>query len=141
MTDAADTQRRILLGRVQGIFGVKGWVKIFSYTEPRKNILDYSPWLVKHNDQWQEMKIERGRLQGKRVVAKIEGFDDADTAVGLISAEIFISRERLPEPGENEFYWTDLEGMRVIDQGDGFPSQQVQKLERHIRPLTANLRK
>ena len=118
MTDAADNQRHVLLGRVQGIYGVKGWVKIFSYTEPRKNILDYSPWLVKLNNQWQEMKIESGRLQGKRVVAKIEGIDDPDAATALLNAEISVPRERLPEPGENEFYWTDLEGMRVIDQGE-----------------------
>ncbi len=118
MTDAASDKCRVVLGRVHGIFGIAGWVKVFSYTEPRKNILDYSPWLVMRNGQWQEMKLENGRLQGKRVIAKLEGISDPDAAATLMNADIAILRDSLPSPGENEFYWADLEELRVIDQNE-----------------------
>ena len=118
MTDAAKQKRRVVLGRVQGVYGTKGWVKIYSHTDPRENILGYETWLVNVNGQWHEMNIESGRLQGKLVIAKLENICDRDVAAGLMNADIAVLRDKLPPTAGNEIYWTDLEGLRVFNQDD-----------------------
>jgi 16S rRNA processing protein RimM len=107
----------VVLGRINGLYGVRGWVKIYSYTEPRDNILSYTPWLVHYQGQWREMRLVEGRTQGKGVVAHIQGFDDRDLAATLIGSEIAISRTQLPPSAPDEYYWADLEGCRVVTAG------------------------
>lgn len=104
----------VVLGRINGLYGVRGWVKVYSYTEPRDNILNYSPWQVYYQGQWREMRPLEGRSQGKGVVVHVEGFDDRDLAATLIGSEIAISREQMPPSRPGEYYWADLEGCRVV---------------------------
>ena len=74
---AADIQY-VSLGRVSGLHGVQGWVKVHSDTSPRENILSYKTWYLKNGDRWEPRKLKGGRRQGKSVVAKLEGCDDRD---------------------------------------------------------------
>ncbi|OAI14254.1 MULTISPECIES: ribosome maturation factor RimM [Methylomonas] len=104
------------VGQISGVFGIKGWVKVFSYTDPRENILAYSPWCLRKNDQIREFKVLAGRRQGAAVVAELEDLDDRDAAMALMGSEILIRRQQLPEPADGEYYWTDLIGLRVVNQ-------------------------
>ena len=104
-----------MVGKINGLFGVQGWVKIFSHTEPRKNILNYQPWQVKLDGQWQQLTITAGREQSKTVVASIEGVNDRDQARALMGAEIYIDRSQLPELTPGEYYWDDLLGLEVVN--------------------------
>ncbi len=114
MTDGANTDELIILGHVSGVFGVKGWLKIYSETDPVQNILKYKPWLLFRNNQWQAFQPLQGKKQGKGVVAYIEGYDDRDQAAGLKGCKIAVRRDQLPEIGDDDgYYWTDLEGLRV----------------------------
>ena len=106
----------VIVGQISGLFGVSGWVKVFSYTEPRENITRFSPWIIKTADGWTEVKPEQGKRHGKGVIAKLAGYDDCDMAGKLIGNEIAIRKEQLPELAENEFYWNDLIGLQVINQ-------------------------
>ncbi len=101
------------MGRVVGLFGVRGWVKVFSFTDPRQGILDYDGWLLKRDGEWIEKAVLDGKRQGKSVIAQLEGIDDRDTAAEWIDSDIAIARDALPEPEEGSFYWTDLEGCEV----------------------------
>lgn len=103
-------------GKISGVFGVKGWVKVFSYTSPRENILKYSPWLLKKNGQTQEVKVLDGQLHNGAVVAQIEGVADRDAAQMLMGTEILIRRIQLPKPKPGEYYWSDLIGLNVVNQ-------------------------
>jgi 16S rRNA processing protein RimM len=103
----------LLAGEISGVFGIKGWVKIFSFTEPRENILRYSPWLLQKNDQTQEIKVIGGQLHGNGVVAELAGISDRDMALGLMGFKILIRREQLPKPASDEYYWSDLVGLAV----------------------------
>lgn len=103
--------KRVVLGRIAGVYGVRGWVKVFSETEPREGILGYSPWLV--GDSPTPRAVLEGRRHGKGVVARIEGCDDRDQAAALVDQEIAVTRARLPPSRSDEFYWTDLEGLEV----------------------------
>ncbi len=107
-------ERRVLLGRIVGVHGVRGEVKIESYTEPRLAIFDYSPWLVETApNEIEKIGDVQGRVQGKGVVASL-GFGDRDAAAKLIGARIFVSRSALPEL-QNEFYQEDLAGLEVVN--------------------------
>jgi 16S rRNA processing protein RimM len=113
-TDVSDTDRQyIVLGQINGLHGVKGWVKVFSHTEPRENILKYRTWFLKRGSVWQPCKVLSGRRQGKTVVVQLEGINDRDQAAALLGTDIAITRDQLPPPAANEYYWTDLEGLQV----------------------------
>jgi 16S rRNA processing protein RimM len=104
----------VVLGRIAGIFGVKGWVKVFSYTEPREAILDYENWLLKHGDAWQEITVEEGKMHGRSVIAKLANVGDRDAAAEFVDFDIVVPREELPDTEELEYYWVDLEGLQVV---------------------------
>jgi 16S rRNA processing protein RimM len=103
--------RMLVLGRIAGLFGVRGWIKIFSETEPRENILAYSPWYL--GAARLEREPVEGRRQGKSLIARLKGCDDRDQASGLVGLEIAVRRDQLPPASSDEFYWADLEGLRV----------------------------
>ncbi len=105
--------QHVVVGRISGLYGVRGWVKVFSFTEPRENILNYSPWQLSHGDEKIECVIADGRVHGKGLVAKIDGVDDRDVAARYVGAEIRVERDRFDRESKNEYYWVDLEGMRV----------------------------
>jgi 16S rRNA processing protein RimM len=106
--------RVVRLGEVAGIFGVKGWVKVVSYTNPRTNLFDYSPWLLEQAGVRRAMAVEAARDTGRNLIAKLEGIDDRDAAAELIGAGIDVRREALPACAPDEYYWTDLVGLNVV---------------------------
>ncbi|NEX21174.1 ribosome maturation factor RimM [Thiorhodococcus mannitoliphagus] len=103
---------RIVLGRVSGVYGVKGWVKIFSETDPREGILKYQPWLL--GPDAKPWRFAEGKRHGKGVVARLENCEDRDQAAMFVGQEIAIDRRQLPPASPDEFYWIDLEGLEVI---------------------------
>ena len=117
----------VILGRISGLFGVKGWVKVYSYTEPREAVLDYDRWLLSGKDGWQDAAVAEGQRHGKTVIVRIDGYDDRDQAAGLIGTEIGIPRDELPETEGDQYYWSDLEGLSVVDR-DGTELGKVSHL-------------
>ena len=112
MNDPSD--RKILVGRIVGLHGVTGEVKLESFTEPRLQIFRYQPWLLKSAGVEQEIRGSRGKAQGKGIVARLPDVDDRDAAAKLVGSEIWINRSLLPGAKADEFYWTDLEGLEVL---------------------------
>ena len=108
----------MILGRVTGLYGVKGWIKVHSYTEPREAILDYKDWLLLRDSGSQAVKLAEGKRHGKTVIARIDGVDDRDAAAGYVGNDIGVARQQLPDTGRGEYYWADLEGLQVV-HGDG----------------------
>lgn len=107
-------------GQISGVFGVKGSVKVFSHTDPRENILRYSPWLLKKNDQTRQVKVVSGQRQGLNVVASLEGIQDRDQAFELMGWDILIHKSQLPKPQQGEYYWLDLIGLEVKNLQDEY---------------------
>ncbi|WP_456416633.1 ribosome maturation factor RimM [Thiolapillus sp.] len=106
-------ERLVTLGRISGLHGVQGWLKVFSDTRPRENILTYSPWYLQRGQGWEKWLPEAGRRQGKLVLVKLQGCNDRETARELMEAAIAVRRSQLPVTAD-EFYWADLEGMQVV---------------------------
>lgn len=119
-TMAQQDNERILLGRITGLYGVRGWLKVFSNTEPRDNILSYTPWLIRgkglEGGQWHEITVCQGRLQGKGIIVQLEGYTDRDQARALIGADIAIDRHQLAPLAAGEYYWSDLQELQVVNQ-------------------------
>lgn len=111
---SSDGSDVLIVGRINGLYGVRGWLRIFSYTEPRENIIHYSPWLIGTEGRWRNVEVDDGRAQGKGVVVKLLGCDDRDAASLLIGQDIAIRRDQLEALASGEYYWADLEGLRVV---------------------------
>ncbi|MGH8190144.1 MAG: ribosome maturation factor RimM [Rhodanobacteraceae bacterium] len=110
-------ERRVLLGRIVGVHGVHGAVKLESFTEPRLAIFDYKPWLLEREPgRFEEIAEAHGHAQGKGIVATLAGVGDRDRAAGLIGANVLVPRSALPEPEADEFYQMDLEGLQVVNE-------------------------
>ena len=105
--------RPIVLGRISGVFGVRGEIKLESWTDPREAIFRYQPWALVRGDSSSTMSGVRGRTHGQALVATVPGIDDRDRAQELVGFEISVSRSALPPPKPGEYYWVDLEELHV----------------------------
>jgi len=112
----SDNERRILLGRIVGAFGIRGQIKIESWTEPRDAIFRYQPWILR-DAQGNERVFEgaRGKESGKHLVATFPEVTDRDVVEAMRGTDIYVLRSALPPPKAGEFYWIDLEGFRVVN--------------------------
>ncbi|MBA2410259.1 MAG: ribosome maturation factor RimM [Gammaproteobacteria bacterium] len=106
---------RVRVGRIAGLFGVTGWVKIFSYTEPRENIVHYSPWRLLCPGSEELKTVAEGQRHGDAVIARLQGVEDRDTAAALVGAEIEVENAQLQPLPPDEFYWAQLQGLEVVE--------------------------
>ncbi len=107
------------VGRITTVFGVKGWLKIHSDTQPLENIFSYNPWWLKTRHGVKAVEVEEFRPHGKGLVALIKGIDDRDLAQELCQVNIAVEREQMQQLDAGEFYWHQLEGLVVISEFEG----------------------
>ncbi len=105
----------VIMGRVTGLHGVRGWVKVHSYTRDHLDILEYDHWRLRLTGAWREIEVQEGRPQGRGIVVHLKGVDDRDQAATLVGADIAIPRAQLPRLKKGEYYWSQLEGLRVTN--------------------------
>lgn len=109
-------QELISVGKISGVFGVKGWIKVYSFTDIRESILEYSPWLLMKAGNSKTIEVADAAIQGKALIAQLKGINDRTSAEALVGWEIFIRPEQLPKLSEGEYYWSDLIGLNVETQ-------------------------
>lgn len=107
-------QEKVVVGKLGASYGIKGWLKIFSFTEEPEGIFSYSPWFIKIRGEWQEVKVEDWKRHNKGWVAKLDGIDQREEVQALTNAEIAVDPEVLPALSGDEFYWRELIGMKVV---------------------------
>ena len=108
-------EEQVLVGKITGAFGIKGWVKVHSFTSPIENIVSYLPWTLKLGpDEW-KIDVLEARIHGKGLVARVETVDDRNAAEAIAGAEIFVARNMLTDLIAGEYYWRDLIGLNVTD--------------------------
>jgi 16S rRNA processing protein RimM len=108
----------VVIGRVSGVFGTRGWLKVQSFTRPAERIVDYAPWLLRSDDGWQEVRLRESRRHHGALIVALEGIDNRDQAAGLVRCEIAAWRERFAPAEPGEFYWVDLVGLRVFNRDE-----------------------
>jgi 16S rRNA processing protein RimM len=126
-------------GHIAGAHGVRGWVRLTSYTEPADNILNYGQWQLRRGsaaglDRAGAMAGEpviaepvEARLHGKGLVVRLAGVEDRTAAEGLRGLEVWICEAALPALEAGEYYWRDLIGLRVYSQHEGHKGQEGQE--------------
>ncbi len=134
MTQASE--ELIVVGKVSSVYGVKGWVKLYSFTEPMSNLLDFSQLYIKRGGQWQPTSITEGRQHGKSLVASLKGVDDREQAKALAGSELAVSQSELPALAAEDFYWHQLEGLQVLTEIDGV--RQLLGVVDHMMATGAN---
>lgn len=118
MTENKTDKTYITVGKIGATYGVHGWLRIRAFTEFGVDILKYSSWYLSNNNAKDQtlVHVEDGRIHGKGIVAKLKGFDSPEKARVLTGKLIIIKRSELPQLKDKEYYWSDLEGLTVINK-------------------------
>lgn len=105
---------RVIVGRLGGPFGVKGWIWVHSHTRPAERLFDYPLWGLGESGHLREVTVEAAQPQGKGWIARLSGIADRDAAADLAGATVSVPRAMLPRAEEGAYYWVDLIGLRVM---------------------------
>lgn len=114
LKQAAAPEQALVIGRITSVYGVKGWVKLYSHTDPMQGIFDYKHWWLKTPSGWKIVEFNQGRLQGRGLVASVKGYTDRDQVKDICGMDVYIDAAELPDLEEGDYYWSQLEGLRVI---------------------------
>lgn len=131
----------VILGTLGAVYGIKGWLKINSFTDQAEGIFEYQPWLIGQEGNWQNVDVAQWRWHNKGLIAKFANIDDRDAAQQLVGRKIAVSAEQLPELPEDEFYWRDLVGLQVLNTENyhmGTVSQMLPTVSNDVLVVTAN---
>lgn len=109
---------KIIVGRFGATYGVRGWLKVISFTQPIENILTYQPWFIEKNKSWELVTVSEGKPHGKNVVVKLANCNDPETARFYTNRDIAVDHSELPKLPAHEYYWSDLIGLRVTNQNN-----------------------
>lgn len=109
------SDKKILVGKISNPHGIKGWVKVISFTDPIENILSYKQWIISDKETEKTYYLEDSRVQGNKIVIKLENVNDRNDAALLKNLQIQVNRSDLPELDQNSYYWEDLVDFNVID--------------------------
>ena len=120
---------RLVVGRIVGAFGVQGWLRVQSFTEPPENLSEYRHWYVETKNGWRLLETDQLKWQGGRLIVHVKGCDDRDQAQALAQHNIGIAGDELPSLDADEFYWHQLQGLRVLSNGDVLLGQVDRLLE------------
>ncbi|MCZ4295282.1 ribosome maturation factor RimM [Vibrio sinaloensis] len=137
------SDEKIVVGKFGATYGIRGWLKVFSYTDNTESIFDYTPWFIKQGEKWVEHKVESWKRHNKGLVVKLEGLDVREDAQLMTNFEISIDPAVLPELPSDEFYWRDLIGMQVVtDKGYdlGIVSDMLETGSNDVLVIKANLK-
>jgi 16S rRNA processing protein RimM len=97
-------------------FGIKGQVKLKTFTEQPENLLNYSDWILEVSGQTESsFRVSSSQLHGKFIVAVLEGIATRDEALALKGADVRLPISALPNLGTGEYYWFELIGLQAVD--------------------------
>lgn len=105
----------LVVGRFGKVHGLKGMLKLHSFTQPVENILQYQEWHIKRAGSWERIDVDKVQHQGSHLLVKIKNIDDRNAATTLTNLDIAIQKDKLPDLPEGEFYWHELIGMDVFN--------------------------
>ena len=145
--------KKIVIATVGKSFRLKGEFKIFSYADPIESVFNLSPWLIKLSsnqitqlltfnpdllshfkkteEDFYQVKLEKGVVLGKNLIAQIEGISSPEALKVLTNSEIYVFRDTLEKLENGQYYWCDLIGLKAVNQ-KGQELGRVKKLLENI---------
>ena len=115
----ANAEELVVAGKFTTVHGVKGWLKVHSYTVPEENIFTYQPWWMQFPDGWKQLEVDHYQSINKGFIAHLKGLDDRDEARTYCQRDILVPADAFPPPGEGEIYWHQLQGLKVVTVYEG----------------------
>lgn len=129
MTSGTNQQKRVVLGKIGKVHGIKGWVRLHSHTSPPDNILDYAELGAVINQRSIVLSIDDSRQQNAKLLAHFRGYDDPESSQQLVGAELWADAGHMPELEEGTYYWHQLQDMEVVNLQDEMLGQVSKLLE------------
>lgn len=126
---AENVSKRLVLGQIGRVHGIKGWLRLNSFTSPPENILEYSELSAEIDESWQVLEISQFKQQSKGLIVHFKGYDDPDLAKQLTGLDVSVAARDLPGLEDGSFYWHELEGMEVSNQHGQIFGQVARLLE------------
>ena len=124
-TNTAAADKRVVLGKFGKVHGIKGWLRLNSFTVPPANILDYAELHTELSGELRLLRIDASREQQKGLLVHIEGFDTPEDARLITGCEVWVQSADMPELEAGSFYWHQLQGLQVVNlQGQIYGSVQ-----------------
>ena len=105
------------VGTVGRAHGVRGQVRIRSDMEPPEDLLRHDTWLVERAGAWRPVAVRSARSHGSVLVAHLQGIGDRDAAAQLAGTRVGLPRDAFPALDDGQYYWVDLIGLEVLDEG------------------------
>lgn len=103
----------LVVGKITGCYGIKGWVKIRPYTETPDNFVGFGAWYLARRGEFQPVELDEVKPQGRGLVAHIKGVDDRTLAESYNGLDIAVPTSALPRLPEGDYYWRELQGLQV----------------------------
>lgn len=106
----------VVMGKVVAAHGIQGWVKVLTYTEYLDSLSDYDSWWLGSDRQpWREFELLDSGVNGKVLIGKLAGCEDRTAAEQLKGLLVAVPRSELPPADADEYYWSELIGMQVVN--------------------------
>ena len=107
----------VIMGRIAAAQGIRGWIKVQPYTEYLDSLLGYRTWWIGHEQgPWREVEVQQCEVHSKTLAAQLPGCPDRNAAEKLKGLLIAVPRSSLPQQTEDEYYWSDLIGLEVMNE-------------------------
>ena len=110
--------KKVVVGRLGAAHGVRGWLKIHSFTEHTEDLFTYGPLLFLKDGAWRPLKVKQWRQQGKSSIAQIDGCESREQVPNFTNCDVAILASQLPDTEANEIYWHQLEGLTVFTEAE-----------------------
>jgi 16S rRNA processing protein RimM len=105
----------IVVGTFGAVYGIKGWLRINSFTDTMEDIFDYAPWTIQTAQGLKEVRVINSRPHSKGYIVQVEGINTPEEAQRWVNQEILIHGDQLETLTDNDFYWKDLIGCEVLN--------------------------
>ncbi len=122
----------LAVGRITGCYGIKGWVKIHSYTDPQDNFLRFGHWMLRRRGGLEPVEFDEGRVQGRGLVAHIAGVDDRTLAESYSGLEVAVPAGSPPQLEQGDYYWSQLQGLQVWCRDGSQPGAEEPGAEERV---------
>lgn len=135
--NSASEPQMVRLGRISGVQGLKGWLKVFSDTQPREKIFEYPQWLLSKGGKIERVHPKAWKPSGKTLIVNLEGVETREQAEMMVGAWIELPTDEMPKLESGEYYWYQLEGLIAWIRAEDGSEQVIGRVD-HLLETGAN---
>jgi len=105
----------VTMAKIGKPHGIKGWLRIHSFTEPQSNIGNYRVFCISSDAVRRKIEMDQIKQQGSGLVAHFRGYDQPEQAQQLVGLELQVDKAEMPKLQSGDYYWHQLQGLNIIN--------------------------